>query len=145
MNGTISLPTRYTWIGLAVFLPCAILGALYLHFNVELPWLSLPKQASDLFHGNSNLTDELSLSGAIVGLLLMSFARTRHEDEFIQSLRLQSWHWAVLANFLMLIIAIWIVYDIHFLEFMVYNMLTVPLIFLLRFRYLLYKNRSAND
>jgi hypothetical protein len=145
MKGTISLPTRYTWIGLAVFVPCVILGALYLHLDVELPWLSLPKQTSDLFHGNRNLTDEISLSGTIVGLLLMSFARTRHEDEFIQSLRLQSWHWAVLANFLILIIAIWVVYDMHFLEFMVYNMLTVPVIFLLRFRYLLYKNRSAND
>ncbi|MCU0395817.1 MAG: hypothetical protein MUF29_07895 [Chitinophagaceae bacterium] len=145
MNYTLSLPTRYTWIGLAVFLPCAVLGALHLHLNVELSWLSLPGKAGDLFHGNRNFTDELALSGAIVGLLLMSFARTRQEDEFIQSLRLQSWHWAVLANFVLLLIAIWTVYDSHFLEFMVYNMLTVPVIFLLRFRYLLYKNRSAND
>lgn len=145
MKQTISLPTRFALIGLAIFIPFAILGFFNLHQEFELAWLATPSNSKELFGGNRNLTDELALSGCIIGLLFMCFARTKNEDEFIMSLRLHAWQWAVAANFVLLLIAIWTVYDTHFLDFMVYNMLTVLIIFLLRFQYLLFRNRTVND
>lgn len=145
MKRIISLPAHYIWIGLVLFIPFAVLGFLHLYQEFEFSWLTFTVDKNKLFGGKQNLTDELALTGCIVGLLLMSFARTKEEDEFIQTLRLQAWQWAVLINFVVLLIAIWTIYNEHFLTFMVYNMLTVLLIFLGRFHYLLYKNRLAKD
>lgn len=145
MKQTISLPTRFSWIGLAVFVPFAILGIMHLYQDFEFAFLAFRNKPNGLFGGNQNLTDELALTGSVIGLLMMSFARTKNEDEFIMALRLQAWQWAVLAQFVFLLIGIWLVYDMHFFYFMVYNMLTVLIIFILRFRYLLIRNASAND
>jgi hypothetical protein len=145
MKQTISLPTRFSWIGLAVFVPFAILGFMNLYHEFEFPFLAFRTHSNGLFSGNQNLTDELALTGCIIGLLMMSFARTKNEDEFIMSLRLQAWQWAVLAHFVFLLLGIWLVYDMQFFYFMVYNMLTVLIIFNLRFRYLMIRNASAND
>ena len=145
MKRIISLPTKYKWIGLLLFVPFAVLGFLNLYQEFEFSWLTFVVDTNKLFGGKQNLTDELALTGCIVGLLLMSFARTSQEDEFIQMLRLQAWQWAVLSHFLLLMVAIWTMYIEHFLSFMIYNMLTVLIIFLGRFHFLLYKNRLAND
>lgn len=145
MKRIISFPTQYKWIGLVLFVPFAVLGFLNLYQEFEISWLTFTVDTHKLFGGKQNITDELALTGCIVGLLLMSFARTKNEDEFIQMLRLQAWQWAVLLNFVVLLIAIWTIYNEHFLTFMVYNMLTVLAFFLVRFHYLLYKNRLAND
>ncbi len=145
MKKIISLPPRSVWIGLAIFIPFSVLGFLSLNQDFEIGWLSVVIDKDKFFFGKQNLTDELALTGCIIGLLLMSFARTKNEDEFIQTLRLQAWQWAVLFHFVLLLVAIWTIYNEHFLTFMVYNMLTVLIIFLGRFHYLLYKNRLAND
>ena len=139
------LPSKAFWLGLCITIPFAILGALSLYSEFEFPWLNTYIGEKDPFTANQNLTDEVALSGTIIGLLLMSFARTKGEDEYIRELRLQSWQWAVLINYIVLIVGIWLIYDTNFIYLMVYNMLTVLVIFLLRFRYLLFRNRSVND
>jgi hypothetical protein len=145
MKRYLLLPARFRWIGLALLIPFAFLGIMSLYHDFEFSWLAVSTPNKGIFHSQQNLTDELALSGTIVGLLFMSFARTRFEDEFIHSLRLEAWQWAVVINYAVLFVAIWAIYDEHFFYFMVYNMLTVLLIFLLRFHFLLYRHRSANN
>lgn len=145
MQPPLTLPPRYRWLGLALLLPSLALGIASMYFDFEWAWLDAsPRYALHLM-GNQNLTDELALTGCIVGLLLLSFAKTAQEDEYIQQLRLRAWQWAVLTHFALLLVGIWTVYDNRFLDFMVYNMLTVLVIFLLRFHWLLFKNRLPTD
>lgn len=139
------LSPKAFWIGLVIFLPLAILGLFNLYQEFEFSWLDTSGGVRDIFTANQNLTDEIALSGTLLGLLLMCFASTPGEDEYIRELRLQSWQWAVLINYLILLVGIWLIYDTNFIYLMVYNMLTVLVIFLLRFRYLLFKNRSLTD
>lgn len=140
------LAPRFRWIGLALFVPFAILGAFNLFQEFEFAFLDFRVSTSKMISAsNQNLTDEVALTGCIIGLLLMSFARVRYEDEFIHSLRLEAWQWAVLIHFAVLLIGIWTVYDIGFLYIMIGNMLTVLVIFLLRFHYLLYRQRITQS
>lgn len=85
------------------------------------------------------LTGVLFLAGA----LLVAFSREKNEDEYIASLRLSSLLWAVLVNYLLLLFAFLFVYGINFLVVMEYNMFTVLLIFIIRFNYVLFRNKKS--
>lgn len=90
-----------------------------------------------------NLTDEIAAIGVIVGLLLVAFSREKVEDEMIGQLRLEALQWSVYANYIVLAIAILTLYDTAFFNVMVYNMFTVLLVFISRFRWLLYRNSQT--
>lgn len=79
----------------------------------------------------------------LAGALLVAFSKEKHEDEYIASLRLSSLLWAVLVNYLLLLFAFLFIYGINFLMVMTYNMFTVLLIFIIRFNYVLLRNKKS--
>jgi hypothetical protein len=82
----------------------------------------------------------------IIGGMFVAFAKQKIEDEFIIKLRLVSFQWAILINYSLLLFCFIFIYDIAFLNVMIYNMFTVLILFIIRFHYLLYKyNDSSND
>lgn len=78
----------------------------------------------------------------IIGGLMVAFSREKYEDEFIASLRLQSFQWSFLINYLILFILFISIYGAPFFTIMVMNMFTVLILFILRFHYLLYKYKN---
>ena len=136
------LPTKFKWIGLALFVPFLILGILNAYTGFQIEVLSMSQKHNSGFTSDQNLTDELALSGLIISLLMLAFAKEKEEDEFIYQSRLESWEWAVLINFLLLIIACWTFYGLPFLDVMMYNMLTPLLIFIIRFHWVLLRNKK---
>jgi len=92
-----------------------------------------------------NLTDELALTGIIVGLLFIAFAREKTEDEYIAQTRLESLKWAVLINYILLLVATWLVHGFAYIDVMMYNMLTVLIIFIIRFNYVLNSSKKLFD
>lgn len=147
MKSKLLLPNRCKWIGLLLFIPFAFLGALYMYTGYNIEFLDFDLnglfQTDGLFNAdNGNLTDEVAITGIIVSLLLIAFAREKEEDEFIHLTRLESWQFAVLVNFVLLLIAIWAFYGFAFLNVMVYNMLTILVIFIIRFQWIVYRNKK---
>ena len=102
------------------------------------------KKVTDL-DSSLNFTDEFALTGIIISLLFIAFAREKNEDEFITKTRLESWQWAVLINYILLLLATWAVHGLAFIDVMMYNMLTIPIIFIIRFHYVLYKTRAFTE
>ena len=145
MKKSFLLPQRWFWIGLTMLIPFFILGIFCLYQEFQFSWLEYPTSSKDLFTGNQNFTDEVAFTGTIISLLMMCFSSTHHEDEFIRSLRLQSWQWAILVHFLILLLCIWLIYGGGFYYFLVYNALTIPIIFLLRFRFLLWRQQLVKE
>ncbi|GAB3988901.1 hypothetical protein GCM10028807_12570 [Spirosoma daeguense] len=84
-----------------------------------------------------NLTDELACMGMILSLMLIAFSQEKVEDEMISQLRLEALQWSVYFNYFILAIAILTVYDTAFFNVMIYNMFTVLLVFIIRFRWLI--------
>jgi Ca2+/Na+ antiporter len=82
----------------------------------------------------------------ILGGMFMAFAKQKTEDEFIIKLRLLSFQWAILINYSLLLFCFIFIYDLAFLNVMIYTMFTVLILFIIRFHYLLYKyNDASND
>lgn len=152
MTTHLLFPHRFRLIGWIVFVPSAVLGLATMYGSFQIDWLIMPslnKLMTIVIGGSKtnldeiqNLTDELAGVGVIVGLLLVAFSKEKNEDEMISLLRLEALQWSVYANYLVLAIAIVSVYDSGFFTVMIYNMFTVLLVFIGRFRWLIYRNNQ---
>lgn len=150
MKSSRLLGSNFKWIGLILLIPSLVLGIMFRFFEFSFDFLTL-KASSHLNLGDKslnldeqiNLTDEFALTGLIVGLLFIAFSREKQEDEFIHHTRLQSWQWAVLVNYSLLLIATWLVHGFNFVDVMMYNMLTVLIIFIVRFHIVLAINKNS--
>jgi len=141
MKINLLLPTKYKLIGLLLFIPCMTVGLLNVYREFQFGFLDVRRNKLFDF-SDGNLTNELALSGVIIGLLMIAFSREKTEDEFIHRLRLESWQWAVLINYALLFLANWLVYGTEFFRVMIYNMLTVLIIFIIRFHWLVFRSRK---
>ena len=145
----ILLPHRFQKIGWLIFIPFAVLlfAANYLSF--ELSMLDVPHDASkgaisDFFDPDKkNFTLEFALIGVFVSLFLIAFSKEKDEDEYIQKLRLDSLLVAFYANTFILILGTLLFYGFGYLEFMGYNMFTIQLIFIGRFRWVLHRQKQS--
>ncbi len=153
MNPSLLLPHRYKLIGWLLFIPFLVLGILWRFWDVELDFLTLSFMKTTVSGKNFNLTDsslnftdEVAFTGIITGLLFIAFAKEKREDEFISRTRLVSLQWAVLINYILLILASWFIHGLAFIDVLMYNMLTVLLLFIIRFHLVLnrfQKNENA--
>ncbi|WP_400080687.1 hypothetical protein [Winogradskyella sp. R77965] len=84
----------------------------------------------------NSILDEIIALFIIIGGLLVSFSREKVEDEFIYKLRKDSFVWAMIFNYLILMLAIVFVYNLSFFNVLVYNMFTPLLFFIARFNFL---------
>ncbi len=140
----ILLPHLFQKFGWILFLPFAILlfANNYLDFNFS--WLEFSVREGALFEDSEeNFTNELALIGVFVSLFLIAFSREREEDEYIQKLRLDSLLLACYVNTFILILGTLLFYGFGYLEFMGYNMFTIQLIFIGRFKWVQYKQRES--
>ena len=146
MSNKLLLPHRYKIFGSVLGLLFLALGIAVYFFELSVPALTLDlkRDGKGIFEV-INFTDEIALTGLIVSLFFISFAREKNEDEFITHTRLESWQWAVLINYILLLLATWLVHGFRFIDVMMYNMLTILIIFIIRFHYVLYKNRVFKE
>ena len=80
------------------------------------------------------------------GVMMAAFSRLKNEDEYIAKLRLESLVWAVYVNFIVILVADIAIYGSSFLTIVMLNMYTIPVLFLLRFNYVVFKiNKLARN
>lgn len=79
----------------------------------------------------------------LLGLMCIAFSRIRKEDEFINSLRLRAWLWAVLINVGLACIALLFFYGMSFFGVIAGNLFSLLALFIIRFYYLLYKSNKV--
>lgn len=144
MHQPLLLPHRFKAIGLAILIPSFICWLVWRLDIYDFPFLLTGKGEGILDESNYSYFEEIIFTGLAAGLLMIAFAREKTEDEYIMTLRLQSLRWAVLANAGLLLLANWIFYGEHFLSVMIYNMLTVLIIFVIRFHYVLNSKKSPS-
>ncbi|RYZ26128.1 MAG: hypothetical protein EOO10_16415 [Chitinophagaceae bacterium] len=150
MLNRLLLPNKYKLAGWLILIPATALGIFLILTQFE----GIPFRAtvfafySDEIFGESrafnfiktNITNTLVGVMFITGALLVAFSKEKNEDEYIAQLRLSSLLWAVLVNYILLLIAFLFIYGTPFLNVMLYNMFTVLIIFIVRFNYVLFRN-----
>jgi len=93
----------------------------------------------------NNIADEIASIFIIVGGILVSFSKTKDEDEYISKIRMESLIWATYVNYIILIITILFVFDISFFNVLIFNMFTILLFFMVRFHYELFKLKNVKE
>ena len=146
-------PHRYKILGWILLVPALIVGTLailsdYAIFELDTTVFALydggifEKAKAFRLIGN-NIFDELVAITAIVGGLLTAFSREKDEDEYISQIRLESLLWATYINYGFLLFSVLFIYGIAFYQVLLLNMLTLLLIFLVRFNFILYRTARA--
>ncbi len=90
----------------------------------------------------NNLIEEIVITLIIISGLISAFSREKEEDEYIRQLRFESLMYAVFLNYIFLFVSNWFFYDFDFMFIMSFNMFTILIFFIIRFNYVLYKNRK---
>jgi hypothetical protein len=133
MSRHFMLSSKWKVLSLILLVVSAAIFIGSVQFNVDFRCLHHSAHLKGFDLSNDNLTDELGLSGLIVSLLMLAFCAERIEDEYVRNIRLRCWQWAVMANYVLLLLSIWLVYGTAFIGILYYNMLTTLLLFLILF------------
>jgi hypothetical protein len=144
MKNSLLMPGKYKVIGWMIFILSGCLGVATSYWEYKIPGFGFPVKNAELF-ADYNLTNELALAGLIIGLMMISFAKEKMEDEYLTLIRLKCWQWSVLISFGVLFTLNFVLYGTAFYSFLVYNMFTVPLIFIAKFNFSLYLLRRERE
>lgn len=150
MRNSLLIPSKYKVFGWIIFLLFATLGAFCVINDFEIPGLQIyhisKEAAESLSSGfqDFNLTNEFAIFGITIGLLMITFAKEKIEDEYISMLRLRSLQWAVLLSYIILLILNFSFYGLTFLFLLVYNVWTTLLIFIIKFYWSLYQLKKGD-
>jgi len=87
----------------------------------------------------NSILDEILATIVIVSGIVFAFAKERHEDEMVQSIRLHSLAWATIANYGILLFCYLFVYGLPFLNVLMGAMFSQLLIFIILFRIKMYR------
>lgn len=141
----ILLPHTYQKVGWIILLPFLLLTYLAAFYEFQFSWLEMsPGTLTNAFNfEDRNFTNELAIIGLLLSLFLISFSKEKKEDEYIQKLRLDSILIACYGYFLLNVVGTLVFYGIDYLSFIFFNMFSIPVLFIARFRWLMYRqNRN---
>ncbi len=92
----------------------------------------------------NNIADELIGIGLIVSGMILGFAKTKIEDEYIAYLRVKSLTWSFFLNYGILFFALIFVFGLSFFNVMLVSMFLSLVLFVLLFHYKLYQLNKRN-
>lgn len=116
-------PHRFQKMGWVVFVLSALLGIYILAVDFE----------------SSHLLNNIAIIGIVTGAILATCSCEKVEDEMVRQIRLNSLLVALYINYTVLLICSLFIYDLDFLYVMMYNMFTILLIFMVVFRYRMWR------
>ncbi len=96
----------------------------------------------DGFNGSYTMNN-ITIISIIIGGVLATCSCEKVEDEMTQQLRLNALLTALYINYAALIVCALLVYDMDFLNVMIYNMFTILIIFMVVFRWKIWRMKKA--
>ena len=126
---TLLFPHSFQRIGWVVFVISAVIGAYILFTD----------------NTDSYLFNNIAIIGISIGAILATCSREEVEDEMTGQMRLNSLLTALYINYAILIVCSLLIYDLDFLNVMLYNMFTILLIFMVVFRWKIWRVKKATE
>ncbi len=154
-------PHHFRHIGWPILLVGLVVGLFHMVYDYEPSWLRIkvPAILNDrpideflrpLAEGQrsfwrwENMTNELIAIMILVGSIFVAFSRERVEDEFHNHLRLSALVWSFYVYATLVVLSILFLYGFHFMYFMMVNLFTPLLLFIVRYHYLLSRLRVSD-
>lgn len=91
---------------------------------------------------NKSMLDEICIVRLTVSLFLIAFSREKDEDECIGRIWLQALLWSLWVSYSLLILATLFLYSIVFLKFTFVSLFLVPVLFIGKYNWDLYRFRK---
>ena len=146
-------PIVFRKIGWFLFVPFLVLGICYL-FCDENTFEIGGSNVLALFDGfsdtnyfcitkNDSWTDELIVIFLTISMLFIGFSREKDEDECISSIRMNALVWAIMVNSALLIVGTLLIYGLPYLNFMSIYMFSLLILFVFKYRWMIYKFRKT--
>ncbi|MBQ3605468.1 MAG: hypothetical protein II990_04360 [Muribaculaceae bacterium] len=126
---TLLFPHSFQRIGWIIFAISAAIGAYILFTD----------------NTDSYLFNNIAIIGISIGAILATCSREEVEDEMTGQMRLNSLLTALYINYAILIVCSLLIYDLDFLNVMLYNMFTILLIFMVVFRWKIWQVKKATE
>ena len=141
------LPYKFGKIGWFILIPFTLLGLFIMITGGTDVSLGRFFSATGNYKAiESQILNNITIIGLIVGLIFTSCSRCKYEDEMISSIRLDSLLLAMYISIIVLIIEVLCLYGNNFYEFLIYQMFILPLVFLITFKVKLWQlNRKIDD
>ena len=124
---TLLFPHRFKPVGWVIFAITAAIGAYILFTD----------------NTDSYLLNNIAIIGTCIGAILATCSREKVEDEMIQQIRLNSLLIALYINYAILIVCSLTIYDLDFLNVMLYNMFTILLIFMAVYHWKIWRAKKG--
>lgn len=138
MKNSMLLPYRFKKIGWAIFIPTLLLGIVVAFQGLDT--IGLTKMLSQDIETWIN---NLLIIGILCGSLFITCSREKIEDEMIARIRLDALLFALYANTAVIVISTFAINGLAFVNVMVYNLFTLPLLFLVILRYRLWRLKKT--
>lgn len=148
-------PHSWRFPAVVLLIPSSFAAIWMLFANYEPDWLNwnLFVMHSDQVFENAtrfgfiqdNVGLELSGTIVLICLILLAFSADKTEDEFTLRLRYEALTWATLVNYSVIALSIWLIYGLSFLFVLIFNLFLILILFIMRFRYLIYKAGKTAD
>ena len=87
----------------------------------------------------NDIADEILIALIIVSGIIFGFAKEKHEDEMVASIRLHSLAWATIANYGILLFCYLFIYGFTFFNVLMAAMFSQLIIFIVLFRFKMYR------
>ena len=126
-------PHRFKKVGWVIFPFILILDiVMMILIHTELPQnaTGVVLKTLNFVNSNAELFTNIAIIGSIICMLFITCSREEVEDEMISSIRQQALLVALYVNSAILILASLLFYSLDFLNVMLYNIFTIPLIFM---------------
>jgi hypothetical protein len=91
------------------------------------------------------LTEEFAGLLILAGLLLIAFSKEENEDESIYSLRLRSMILSFYLNSFLIVVALFTVFGLGFVEVMSFNLISTLVFYIIIFKFSLYKQKLKHE
>jgi hypothetical protein len=145
------LPYTFRWIGLVFFIPGLALAYLWGFAGFKPEWLSVPVFAvyseylKTVTFGmtKTNLADELAAILLLTGILWFICSKEKSENQQTDLLRYKALFLSVLINSAFLLFSIFFIFGIGFIDVMIINLFSQLFIYLLIFRFLVFRNKEV--
>ncbi len=133
----------YTWVNLIGDIPFLANAKILCIYYSDAPLWQKPAASKFFQWHQTDIQPDIIGILFIVGCLFVAFSRLKVEDEYIMKIRLESLVWATCVNFILLILAIIAIWGTDFLVVMEYNMVTILILFVIRFQYVLFQSKKT--
>lgn len=152
------LPNKYKPLGWILFMAGIVSVIFYFFFSsgATEPFKIKVLSIFNGFAGSSHemeyfkiiedgIFNELVFLLIIIGGLIIGFSKEKVEDEYIYKLRKDSLVWAIIFNYLVLVLMILFIYSFEFMYVLVFNIFTPLLFFIVRFNFLKLKDKNHEE